>query len=119
MNTSQVPLVERSGRRPLLLGGMTGMAVSAVVITVALVLQSTVPWMAYISIVCMITFVIGFAIGLGSPTFLILSRTSNSSLADSEEMIIVCPRRKSVIWSHFSLSFLSLSIGESYLKCAL
>ena len=92
MNTSQVPLVERSGRRPLLLGGMTGMAVSAVVITVALVLQSTVPWMAYISIVCMITFVIGFAIGLGSPTFLIFSRTGNSSSADSGEIIIVCAR---------------------------
>ena len=64
--------MERSGRRPLLLGGMTGMAVSAVVITVALALQSTIPWMAYISIVCMIAFVIGFAIGLGLPTLLVL-----------------------------------------------
>ena len=62
---TQVPLVERSGRRPLLMGGMTGMAISAVIITVALNLQSTVSWMAYISIICIITFVIGFAIGLG------------------------------------------------------
>ncbi len=57
--------MEKSGRRPLLLGGMAIMAISAVIITVALVMQSTVHWMAYLSIICIITFVIGFAIGLG------------------------------------------------------
>ena len=58
--------MEHSGRRPLLLGGMTGTAISAVVITLALNLQASVSWMAYISIVFILTFVIGFAIGLGA-----------------------------------------------------
>ena len=57
--------MEKSGRRPLLLGGMLGMAISAVIITVALNLQATVPQMAYVSIICIIGFVVGFAIGLG------------------------------------------------------
>lgn len=61
----QVPLMEKSGRRPLLLGGMIVMVISAGLITVALILQSSVHWLAYVSIICIITFVIGFALGLG------------------------------------------------------
>jgi hypothetical protein len=57
--------MESSGRRPLLLGGLIGMQIAMIVMTVALNLQATVPWMAYISIVCMLAYVISFAIGLG------------------------------------------------------
>ncbi len=57
--------MEKSGRRPLLLGGMFCMGIAAAVITVALNLQAQIHWMAYISIICIIVFVIGFAIGLG------------------------------------------------------
>ena len=61
--------MEKSGRRPLLLGGMVLMAISAVLITIALNLQHSVHWLAYVSIICIITFVIGFAIGLGELKF--------------------------------------------------
>ena len=61
----QVPLMEKAGRRPLLLGGMLLMIISAVTITVALILEDSVSWMSYVSIVCIIATVIGFAIGLG------------------------------------------------------
>ena len=61
----QVPLMEKSGRRPLLLGGMALMWICAAIITVALNIQGTVKWMSYVNIVCIIGFVIGFAIGLG------------------------------------------------------
>ncbi|CAH1775421.1 unnamed protein product [Owenia fusiformis] len=71
MTIISVPLMERCGRRPLLLVGMGLMTVSASLITVALLLQDSVPAMAYVSIACMHTFVIGFAIGLGSiPQFI-------------------------------------------------
>ena len=61
----QVPLMEKSGRRPLLLIGMGIMVLSASGLTAALNLQGTITWMAYVSILCLITFVVGFAIGLG------------------------------------------------------
>jgi sugar porter (SP) family MFS transporter len=71
MTGISVPLMEKSGRRPLLLVGMMMMAAASVVITVALNLQGQVHWMSYISILCIIAFVIGFAIGLGSiPQFI-------------------------------------------------
>ena len=42
------------------------MAVSTIVITVSLNMQGTYSWMAYISITCIIVFIIGFALGLGN-----------------------------------------------------
>ncbi|KAK2191457.1 hypothetical protein NP493_53g18000 [Ridgeia piscesae] len=66
-----VPLMEKTGRRPLLLYGMFGMVISSVTITVAFNLQDRVPWMSYLSLVCVIGFIFGFSIGLGSvPQFI-------------------------------------------------
>ncbi|XP_013420984.1 solute carrier family 2, facilitated glucose transporter member 1 isoform X3 [Lingula anatina] len=71
MTVISVPLMEKSGRRILLLGGMILMLTSAVIITIALNLKDILPWMAYICVICMLLFVIGFAIGLGSiPQFI-------------------------------------------------
>jgi len=58
-------LVEKAGRRPLLIGGMGVMVVALIVMTICLTLQEKVLWLSYISIVCTVIFVIGFAIGLG------------------------------------------------------
>jgi len=57
--------MEKTGRRPLLLYGMFGMVISSVTITVAFNLQDRVPWMSYLSLVCVIGFIFGFSIGLG------------------------------------------------------
>ena len=57
--------MEKAGRRPLLLGGMIAMVIALIAMTIALVLQKSVAWLSYISIVTMVVFVIGFAIGLG------------------------------------------------------
>ncbi|XP_064642327.1 solute carrier family 2, facilitated glucose transporter member 3-like isoform X2 [Lineus longissimus] len=59
-----VPLIEKLGRRPLLLVPMGAMAVSMILITVSLNLPD-VAGMPYVSIGCVILYVIGFAIGLG------------------------------------------------------
>ena len=64
----QVPLVEKSGRRPLILVGLTLMVIADVLITIALSVQHLVYWMSYISVVCLIIFIIGFAIGIGEST---------------------------------------------------
>lgn len=71
MTGISVPLMEKSGRRLLLLGGMVVMIVSAGGLTAALNLHDKFTWISYLSVVCLIVFVVGFAIGLGSiPQFI-------------------------------------------------
>ncbi|MGW3132016.1 MFS transporter [Streptomyces sp. NPDC001123] len=66
-----VPLVDRAGRRPLLLFSLTGMAVSLVALGVVLGLPSG-PVADVTALVCMVTYVASFAVGLG-PVFWILA----------------------------------------------
>jgi len=66
VSSLQVPLMEKCGRRILLLGGMGLMVTAAVGLTVALNLQATFTWLSYLSVICTILFVVGFAIGLGT-----------------------------------------------------
>ncbi|XP_067947458.1 solute carrier family 2, facilitated glucose transporter member 3-like [Watersipora subatra] len=71
MTIISVVLVEKAGRRPLLLGGMIAMVIALVAMTLALAFQDKASWLAYVSILTMVVFVIGFAIGLGSiPQFI-------------------------------------------------
>uniref|UniRef100_A0A3B4BJS8 Major facilitator superfamily (MFS) profile domain-containing protein n=1 Tax=Periophthalmus magnuspinnatus TaxID=409849 RepID=A0A3B4BJS8_9GOBI len=65
-------VVERMGRRPLHLIGLMGMAVSAVFLTVAMVLTEKLSWMSYISIAAIFSFVAFFEIGPGPiPWFIV------------------------------------------------
>ncbi|CAB1416237.1 unnamed protein product [Pleuronectes platessa] len=63
MTIAAVFIVEASGRRLLLLCGFGICCVACVLLTVALKLQESVTWMPYISISCVIIYVIGHAIG--------------------------------------------------------
>ncbi|KAF4078117.1 hypothetical protein AMELA_G00195650 [Ameiurus melas] len=56
-------IVEAAGRKLLLLIGFGICCVSCVVLTVALSLQERLHWMPYVSIACVIIYVIGHAIG--------------------------------------------------------
>ncbi|KAF5905646.1 solute carrier family 2, facilitated glucose transporter member 1-like, partial [Clarias magur] len=65
-------LVERAGRRSLHLIGLLGMAVSAVLMTIAQALQVQVPWMSYMSIFAIFAFVAFFEVGPGPiPWFIV------------------------------------------------
>ncbi|XP_075332087.1 solute carrier family 2, facilitated glucose transporter member 1-like [Odontesthes bonariensis] len=65
-------IVERTGRRPLHLIGLAGMAVSAVFLTVAMALLDQLKWMSYVSIVAIFSFVAFFEIGPGPiPWFIV------------------------------------------------
>lgn len=65
-------VVERMGRRPLYLVGLMGMAVSAVLLTVAMALLEQLPWMSYVSIAAIFSFVAFFEIGPGPiPWFIV------------------------------------------------
>ncbi|XP_062049068.1 solute carrier family 2, facilitated glucose transporter member 5 [Lepus europaeus] len=63
MTVCTVFVVEFLGRRLLLLLGFFTCFAACCVLTAALALQDTVSWMPYISIVCIIVYVIGHAIG--------------------------------------------------------
>uniref|UniRef100_A0A8C9UZ01 Solute carrier family 2 member 1 n=1 Tax=Scleropages formosus TaxID=113540 RepID=A0A8C9UZ01_SCLFO len=65
-------VVERVGRRSLHLTGLMGMAVSAVLMTVAMALLDKLKWMSYVSIVAIFSFVAFFEIGPGPiPWFIV------------------------------------------------
>ncbi|XP_040008591.1 solute carrier family 2, facilitated glucose transporter member 1-like isoform X3 [Xiphias gladius] len=65
-------VVERTGRRPLHLIGLMGMAVSAVFLTVAMALLDQLRWMSYVSIAAIFSFVAFFEIGPGPiPWFIV------------------------------------------------
>ncbi|MEQ2296213.1 Solute carrier 2, facilitated glucose transporter member 5 [Ameca splendens] len=63
MTIAAVFIVESSGRRLLLLLGFGICCGACVLLTVALNFQESVSWMPYISIACVIIYVIGHAIG--------------------------------------------------------
>lgn len=63
MTIAAVFIVEASGRRLLLLCGFGICCGACVLLTVALNLQESVTWMPYVSITCVIIYVIGHAIG--------------------------------------------------------
>ncbi|XP_030623239.1 solute carrier family 2, facilitated glucose transporter member 1a isoform X1 [Chanos chanos] len=65
-------VVERAGRRSLHLVGLMGMAVSAVLMTIAMALLDQLKWMSYVSIVAIFSFVAFFEIGPGPiPWFIV------------------------------------------------
>ncbi|XP_054709972.1 solute carrier family 2, facilitated glucose transporter member 1-like [Uloborus diversus] len=65
MTLISLALIERAGRRTLHLVGLGGMMTMTILLTICLAWQKNVPLLSYFSIVCMITFVIMFAIGPG------------------------------------------------------
>ncbi|MET9377875.1 MFS transporter [Streptomyces sp. NPDC002992] len=71
MTVAAIPLIDRAGRRPLLLFSLAGMAVSLVTLGAAMSVPPG-PVTNMIALICMITYVGGFAIGLG-PVFWILA----------------------------------------------
>ncbi|XP_003966961.1 solute carrier family 2, facilitated glucose transporter member 1 [Takifugu rubripes] len=58
-------LIERMGRRTLHMIGLGGMCVCAVIMTAALALLDSIPWMSYISMLAIYSFVAFFEVGPG------------------------------------------------------
>merc|ERR1711953_929442 len=59
-------LIEKAGRKTLMLSGLSVMVITTTMLLVCLLLAESVPALAYVSIVMVITFVVGFATGPGS-----------------------------------------------------
>ncbi|KAG6929104.1 solute carrier family 2 member 11, partial [Chelydra serpentina] len=56
-------IIERAGRRLLILGGYSLMAVWAIVFMVALSQQSRISWIPYLSMACIFAYILSFGIG--------------------------------------------------------
>lgn len=60
-----VPIMDKAGRRALLLYPMIIMIFDLALITVAQNFQKKNEWLSFVAVICVIIYVIGFAIGLG------------------------------------------------------
>ena len=68
-----VPLVDRIGRRVLLIGGMVVMSLSLAAVAAALLLPGVLQNQPWIVIALLMTYVVGFAVGLGPVFWLMIS----------------------------------------------
>ncbi|XP_018332790.1 solute carrier family 2, facilitated glucose transporter member 1 isoform X2 [Agrilus planipennis] len=79
MTVVSLVLVERSGRKTLLLIGFGGMAVVSFLLTIAMIFSKSSVAASYICIILVLLFVIMFAIGPGSIPWFLVSELFNQS----------------------------------------
>jgi MFS transporter, SP family, galactose:H+ symporter len=66
-------LLDRVGRRPLLLYGLVGMIVSLALLGIGFLTQTPTPVLAWVSVICVMAFVACFAISLGPIFWLMIA----------------------------------------------
>ncbi|MBN8873531.1 MAG: sugar porter family MFS transporter [Rhodospirillales bacterium] len=66
-------LIDRVGRRPLLLGGMLPMTLSLLVLAAALALDPASAWAQQVAVACLGVFVVGFAVSLGPLPYVVMA----------------------------------------------
>ncbi|XP_042208162.1 solute carrier family 2, facilitated glucose transporter member 1-like isoform X3 [Homarus americanus] len=66
MTFASLVMVEKFGRKTLMLAGLSGMLVDVFLLFICLLLKDVVPWISYFSIFLVIFFVVMFATGPGS-----------------------------------------------------
>lgn len=68
-----VRYLDKLGRRPLILFGLVGMALSLIGVSLAFELGSSTGMMPFIAMICIFTFIISFAVSLGVGLWLLIS----------------------------------------------
>ncbi|XP_048826245.1 solute carrier family 2, facilitated glucose transporter member 9 isoform X1 [Brienomyrus brachyistius] len=102
-------VIERIGRRPLLIFGFSSMAASFSLLTIFLNLQARVPWMAYLSFGCILAVIASFCSGPGGIPFILTGELFEQSYRSAAFMIA-----GTVNWlSNFSVGLLFPFIQEA------
>ncbi|XP_015268430.1 PREDICTED: solute carrier family 2, facilitated glucose transporter member 2 [Gekko japonicus] len=96
-------LIEKAGRRILFLGGMFGMFLCTILMTVGLTLQVTHAWMSYVSMVAIFVFVSVFELGPGPIPWFIVS-----------ELFSQGPRPSAVALAGFANWFSNFMVGMCF-----
>uniref|UniRef100_UPI00398E7571 solute carrier family 2, facilitated glucose transporter member 5 isoform X1 n=3 Tax=Pristiophorus japonicus TaxID=55135 RepID=UPI00398E7571 len=112
MTIAAVSIVESTGRRILLLVGFAICCTACAVLTMCLNLQDNIDWMPYLSITCIIVYVIGHAIGPSPIPYVITTEMFRQSARPAAFMVA-----GSVHWiSNFIVGlmfpFLEKGLGE-------
>ncbi|XP_029885669.1 solute carrier family 2, facilitated glucose transporter member 5-like isoform X2 [Aquila chrysaetos chrysaetos] len=71
--------IEKLGRRPLIITGFCAMGICSAGITVSLLLQTTLPWMHYVSVACVVGIIAGFCMGPAGVPFLMTAELFTQS----------------------------------------
>ncbi|XP_062853066.1 solute carrier family 2, facilitated glucose transporter member 11 [Trichomycterus rosablanca] len=80
-------LIEKQGRRQLLIGGYVLMTCWALVFTVALSFQHIVHWMPFLSMVCVFTYILSFGMGPAGVTLTLPAEIFNQAARPAAYMI--------------------------------
>ncbi|KAM4582193.1 solute carrier family 2, facilitated glucose transporter member 9 [Fundulus diaphanus] len=80
-------VIERIGRRPLLIFGFSSMAVFFSLLTVFLNLQDSVSWVPYLSYICILAVIAGFCSGPGGIPFILTGELFEQSYRPAAFMI--------------------------------
>merc|ERR1719336_1649108 len=94
MTVVSLILIEKAGRKTLMLAGLSAMLVMTILLLAALLTFQTVSAMSYVAIIAVILFVIGFATGPGSiPWFFVTELFAQSGRPTATSIAV------SVNWS--------------------
>ncbi|XP_042362748.1 solute carrier family 2, facilitated glucose transporter member 11-like [Plectropomus leopardus] len=80
-------LIERKGRRFMLMGGYILMTIWAVVFTIALYFEHYVSWMPYLSMTCIFTYILSFGMGPAGVTGVLPTEIFNQTARPAAYMI--------------------------------
>merc|ERR1739844_447213 len=90
MTFVSLALIEKAGRKTLMLVGLSVMVVCTTMLLICLELADAVPALKYISIIMVITFVVGFATGPGSiPWFFVTELFTQSARGMATSIAVV------------------------------
>ncbi|KFU91506.1 Solute carrier family 2, facilitated glucose transporter member 9, partial [Chaetura pelagica] len=71
--------IEKLGRRPLIITGFCAMGICSAGITASLLLQTSLPWMSYVSVACVVGIIAGFCMGPAGVPFLMTAELFTQS----------------------------------------
>ncbi|XP_047417666.1 solute carrier family 2, facilitated glucose transporter member 11 isoform X6 [Sciurus carolinensis] len=80
-------VIERVGRKVLLMGGYSLMTFWATIFTVALCLKSSFPWMPYLAMSCIFAFILSFGIGPAGVTGILATELFDQTARPAAYMV--------------------------------
>jgi MFS family permease len=107
MTIVSIPLVDRLGRRPLLLSSLTGMLLSLVLLAIGFALGG--PTLKWIGVIGLVVYIASFAVGLGPVFWLLISEIFPLNIRGQAASIATTANWLSNFF--VSLTFLSLLNG--------